>query len=142
MINKTLKIKNNELYARFNKKEIGVLLQNQEQLKLLIDIFNKNYNFGTIYYSNIFPCVVEESFYKADYGHMCIRQYYSALIDEYNKEKVNFEDIFDIVYKEHRIEEVVELIQYKHISIDDFVKLLGIDKDKTYNFENIKCKEY
>lgn len=106
MKNKVLKIKNNELYTKFNNKEIGILIENQEQMKLLVDdIFYKKYEgIGDMYYYNKFPFIVEDSFFykNSDYnihcgdrcGHRYISQFFK--IDSYTKDKVNFDDIFDL----------------------------------------------
>lgn len=108
MINKMLKIKNNELYTKFNNEEIGILVDNQEQMKLLVDdIFYKKYEgIGDMYYYK-FPFIVEDSFFykNPDYnincgdrcGHRYISQFFK--IDSYKKEKVDFNAIFHIKYK-------------------------------------------
>lgn len=143
---KELKIKNEKLYNKFSNAKIGVLVQNKEQLLLIIAKSHEIHkNLRAVYYSENFPCIVEESFKEIQYGHISICQFYdgySIKMTDYKKESFDFDEIFEIVYKEYNLERILELVNLKWISIDDFTELLNIDINKKYTLENIDYKGY
>lgn len=142
---KELKVKNEKLYNEFSKAKIGVLVQNKEQLLLIIAKSHENHDLRAVYYSEDFPCIVEESFIEEQYGHMSIYQFfdsYSRKIKDYKKESFDFDEIFEIVYKEYNLEEILKLVEHKWISVSDFTKLLDIDINKKYTLENVDYKGY